>query len=122
MAKSRARDLAKEAAWRRRVARHAGSGQSVRAWCRRHRVKEAAFHWWRRELARRDAEASAISFVPVQVTEEPARDGDPGGGDRRSGAAQIEIELTDGRRVRVTGTVDRELLTQVLDVLERRAC
>ena len=122
MAKRRARDLAKEAAWRRRVARHAGSGQSVRAWCRRHRVKEAAFHWWRRELARRDAEASAVSFVPVQVTEEPARDGDPGGGDRRSGAALIEIELTDGRRVRVTGTVDRELLTQVLDVLERRAC
>ena len=132
MAKSRARDLAKEAAWRRRVARHAGSGQSVRAWCRRHRVKEAAFHWWRRELARRDVErlpsgqghtkGRTASFVPVQVTEEPARDGDPGGGDRRSGAAQIEIELTDGRRVRVTGTVDRELLTQVLDLLERRAC
>ena len=112
MAKSRARDLAKEAAWRRRVDRHSESGQSVRAWCRRHRVKEAAFHWWRRELARRDAESEASSFVPVHLTDEPARGGNP----------QIEIELTDGRRVRVTGTVDREMLTQVLDVLERPAC
>ena len=112
MAKSRARDLAKEAAWRRRVARHAGSGQSVRAWCRRHRVKEAAFHWWRRELARRDAEAQTASFVPVHLTAHPARDVD----------GQIEIELTDGRRVRVTGTVNREMLAQVLDVLERRVC
>jgi hypothetical protein len=112
MAKSRARDLTKEAAWRRRLAEHADSGQSIRAWCRRHRVKEAAFHWWRRQLARRDTEAQASSFVPVHLADNPARDGD----------GQIEIELTDGRRVRVMGTVDREMLTQVLDVLERRAC
>ena len=112
MAKNRARDLSKEAAWRRRLARHAESGQSVRAWCRRHRVKEAAFHWWRRELARRDGEARATAFLPVHVTDDPAGDADP----------QIEIVLTDGRRVRVMGTVNREMLTQVLDVLEPRAC
>ena len=122
MAKSKARDLAKEAAWRRRLARHAESGQSIRGWCRRHRVKEAAFHWWRRELSRRDAEqppsvrpdaeAQACSFVPVHVTDDSARNDDP----------HIEIVLTDGRRVRVTGTVNREMLTEVLDVLERRVC
>jgi hypothetical protein len=83
-------------------------------------VKEASFHWWRRELARRDAEPQATSFVPVHLTDEPSRDGD----------GQIEIELTDGRRVRVTGMVHREMLVQVLDVLtsmstveaERPAC
>ena len=112
MAKSRARDLTKEVGWRRRVDRQAGSGQSVRAWCRRHRVKETAFHWWRRELARRDAEAQSPSFVPVHVTDDPLRDGD----------SWIEIVLMDGRRIRVMGTVDSELLTQVLEVLERRAC
>ena len=112
MAKSRTRDLAKEAAWRRRLDRHANSGQSVRGWCRRHRMKEATFHWWRRNLARRDAEVQAPSFVPVHVTDDPAREGD----------GQIEIVLSDGRHVRVTGTVDREMLTQVLDVLECRVC
>lgn len=139
MAKSRARDLTKEALWRRQLARHADSGHSVRGWCRRHGVKEAVFHWWRRELVRRDAEqVSAIrhgaivqasgdrdhaavqgssarrvaevqagSFVPVRVTEDSARDDN----------GQIEIELTDGRRIRVTGTVNREMLTEVLAVL-----
>jgi hypothetical protein len=83
-------------------------------------LKEAAFHWWRRELARRDAEVQAGSFVPVRVTEDSARDDN----------GQIEIELTDGRRIRVTGTVNRAMLTEVLAVLtstigveaERRAC
>jgi len=112
MADGKARDPAKEAVWRQRLERHADSGQSVRAWCRRHRLKETAFHWWRRELARRDAEAQAASFVPVHVAEDPAGDGNP----------HIEIRLTDGRRVRVTGPVNRDMLTEVLDVLERREC
>ena len=112
MAKSRTRNLAKEAAWRRRLDRQAKSGQSVRAWCRRHRLTETSFHWWRRELARRDAEAQAPSFVPVHVTDNLVWDGDP----------RIEIVLEDGRRVRITGMVNREMLMRVLDVLERRAC
>ena len=112
MAMVAARDLQKEAAWRRRLRRQAESGQSVRAWCRKHRVTETAFYWWRRELARRDAEDSAASFVPVHVTETPAGDGD----------ASIEIVLTDGRRVRITGPVNGQALADVLDVLEQRTC
>ena len=106
------RDPAKETFWRERIAEHTASGLSVREFCRRHDLKEVAFYWWRRELGRRDAEAQAGSFVPVHVTDDPAPDG----------GGQIEIELTDGRRIRVTGTVNREMLAQVLDVLERRAC
>jgi hypothetical protein len=75
-------------------------------------VKETAFHWWRRELTRRDAEAQASSFVPVHVIDDPLRDGD----------SPIEIVLTDGRRIRITGTVNRETLAEVLDVLEHGAC
>lgn len=101
-----------ETAWRDRLRQHADSGQSVRAWCRKHRVSEAAFYWWRRELARRDEKTQAAWFVPVQVTDNPAQDGDP----------QIEIVLADGRCVRITGRVNREALTEVLNVLERRAC
>jgi hypothetical protein len=107
MAKGASRDLQKEAAWRRRLSRHGTSGQSVRAWCRKHRVTETAFHWWRRELARRDAEAQTTSFVPVHVTGEPAG----------SGGSQIEIVLADGRRIRVHGPVNRQMLTDVLGVL-----
>lgn len=93
MAKIAARDLQKEAAWRERLDRQAESGQSIRAWCRRHGITETAFYWWRRELIRRDVERDpaarpdaqrdpaarpdagdrAASFVPVYVTMEPAR-------------------------------------------------
>jgi hypothetical protein len=116
------RDLKKEAAWRRRVDRHADSGQSVRAWCHKHGLKESAFYWWRGELARRDAERKpsvrrdaekhSPSFVSVHVTEDGPANRD----------SQIEIVLTDGRCVRVIGSLDRQMLAGVLDVLERGAC
>ena len=114
------RDSRKESAWRRRLSRQAESGQSIRSWCREHQVTEAAFYWWRKELARRDAEVASPSFVPVHVAEEPVQDSD----------GQIEIVLTDGRRLRVTGLVNRRMLTEVLEALalvnaaagERRTC
>jgi transposase len=106
------RDIQKEATWRRRLRDQAKSGQSVRAWCRQHDVTETGFYWWRRELARRDTEDSAALFVPVHVAEALAEDG----------AASMEIVLTDGRRVRLTGPVDGQALAEVLEVLERRSC
>lgn len=33
--------------------RHAGSGASVQAWCRKHGQRASAFYWWRAEPARR---------------------------------------------------------------------
>jgi hypothetical protein len=108
------RDPAKESFWRRQVSGHADSRLSVRAFCREHDLKEVAFYWWRRELARRDAEAEtpSSSLMPVHVTDSPVRDTD----------SQIEIVLTDERRVRITGPVNRQTLADVLEVLERRAC
>jgi len=75
-------------------------------------LKGAAFYWWRRELARREAEPRSTSLVPLHVTGDGPREGDP----------RIEIVLADGRRVPVTGSVDRQALSDVLEVLERRAC
>jgi transposase-like protein len=109
---SQRRDRTKEAFWRGRLTQQADSGLSVRAWCRKHEVKEAGFYWWRRELARRDARDAPRTFVPVQVTQ----DGPPDPG------SPIEIVLADGRRVRLTGSVNGRMLADVLDVLERRAC
>lgn len=134
MPKLAARDLRKESAWRLRLGRQAESGQSVRAWCRKHRVTETAFYWWRRELARRDAERKrsarrgagrqAASFVPVHVSDAPVSvSGESAwGGDQHGGDSEIEIVLTDGRRVRITGRVPGQALADVLDVLERRPC
>ncbi|HSW45420.1 MAG TPA: hypothetical protein VLM89_07610, partial [Phycisphaerae bacterium] len=50
------------------------SGLTVRAWCHRHRVQAASFHWWRREMKRRDREKRPASFVPVSVIEDDRDD------------------------------------------------
>lgn len=157
------RDPKKEALWRRLVRRQARSGMTVRAWCLDRQVKEATFHWWRRELARRDSEqapsarrgrqqarrnrdlenetgvrdlrkttaksqrtlcvassdgvrsrdsGSGSAFIPIRLAE-----------DRRdAGEGRIEIVLTDGRCVRVTGSVDRQALADVLTALEHPSC
>lgn len=121
----RRRDVKKEELWRRVVRRQARSGLSVRAWCRKHNLQQSAFYWWRRELARRDAEASefvpmqvttesqpAPAFVPVRLTENSPAKADP----------VIEILLADERRIRLRGSVNRLMLAEVLAVLEGPGC
>ncbi len=106
------RDPKKETFWRRMVQGQAGSGRSVRGWCRKHHLHEAGFYAWRKELARRGAERGEPAFVPVRV----AKDEPTGTG------GQMEIVLAGGWRVRVRGPVDRAALADVLAVLEGVGC
>jgi hypothetical protein len=109
------RDRKKEAFWQRTIRRQPSSGTSVRAWCRKHALRESSFYWWRTQLARRDAQAPGL--VPVRVTADrsatDALDLPAGIGP----ASRIEIVLPRGRRVQVIGPVDRQALADVLAVL-----
>jgi len=111
------RDRKKDAGWRKHIKAQAGSGLSIGAYCRQQRLPAHGFYWWRRELARRDAEPSP-AFVPVTVAAQmPVGTGGCGEG-------RIEIVLAGdgkGRRVQVVGPVDRQRLADVLAVLEERA-
>jgi len=117
MARGTPRDLKKEEFWRRRLGAQAGSGLSVRAWCRRHGVRESAFYWWRTRLARRDAAAPCGSvhvpppLVPVQVMADTAP----------AAAQRIEIVLPGARCVHVFGRVERQMLAEVVAVLATSA-
>lgn len=53
------RDLQKERFWRRALKRQARGQETIRAFCQREGLAETAFHFWRRELARRDSQAGA---------------------------------------------------------------
>ena len=125
MGKSGRRDLRKELFWRRLIRGHGGSGLSIRAWCAKHGVSDISFHWWRRELVRRDAEQkvsavkkrtgpgnSSSALLPVVVAQNT----------HRNIPSLIEIVLDDGRSVRLAGAVDRDSLADVLEVLEHRSC
>ena len=103
------RDSKKEADWRRHIKVQADSGVSVGAYCRRHGLPAHGLYWWRRELAFRDAHKPP-AFVPVTVAIPEAREQ----------VNSIEIVLPGQRRVRVMGSVDRQMLRDVLSVLEDR--
>ena len=81
MAKGR-RDAGREVFWREVLGRQATSGLGVRACCRRERLSESAFHWWRREIARRDApkrparrRSKRPTFLPVVVENQRQQEG-----------------------------------------------
>lgn len=59
LARGKRRSAEKEAFWRGAVERLLASGLTVRAFCQRERLVETSFHYWRRELKRRDGEAIA---------------------------------------------------------------
>ena len=127
------RSFAKERFWRKHVARQATEGISVRAYCRRHALKEPSFHAWRRELAKRDRarldapartatrrgavaanslargtarQPQAVGFVRLDVSPEGMHIG-----------TVIEIVLPREVRVRVPAGADRSHLREVLAAL-----
>jgi transposase-like protein len=124
MVKNVKRDKRREARWRRVLREHIHSRLSIREFCRKCKLPESAFYFWRRELERRDLNrreaeqeqcerpSTQAAFVPVTVAPDIAAQ--PHG--------RIEIELSGGRRVHVTAPVDRQALADVLAVLEGRPC
>jgi hypothetical protein len=131
-------DPAKGRRWRELVKRWQQSGQTVREFCRTAEIKESAFYWWKRRLARRrvrrgedrhaqgsvpqrtrmDVRTSpaelvrhkAAQFLPVQVVMD------------QSASSGVEIHWNNGRSVRLHRGFDRQTLADVLAVLEARPC
>ena len=114
MAKDERRDLGKERKWRRLLAKQEGSGESIRAFCRREGVEEGQFYAWRRELRCRGIEArdKAGVFVPVKLRQ----------GDDLQRCWSMEIELGDVVRVRVGAGVDQGALVAALKALGVEGC
>jgi hypothetical protein len=79
------RDPKKEAFWRDAIRRQAGSGLSVRVFCRRHRLSEPSLYERRRTFQERDVRRSAAppAFVPVIVRDD--RSGATPSGGRHGG-------------------------------------
>ena len=125
------RDPAKERFWRQMVRRCARSGLSIREFCDRETISEGSFYAWRRELAKRDRQASAARgaeggamgpatppggprFVPVRVIADL-----PVG---PSSTSCVEVLLVSGSRMWIPCGVDRQTLADVVSVLEQRPC
>lgn len=123
---SRVPDMAKRAAWGRRLADFERRGVTVAEFCARERVSVASFHQWKRKLASSTLEkVSAVSegcrpepdmasggvrFLPIEIT----------------GSSSIEVLLPGGARILVPCHETQSLRT-VLETLlcgprEDRSC
>jgi hypothetical protein len=134
MARRMGRDTVKETHWRKHVEAQEASGLAVRAYCQDEGLSESCFHWWRREIARRDREARAsrpqkpmrARFAEIRVIDRSG-DGtcsvdqdqpldksktDP------TEATGVEIYLSGGRRLRVYPDFDERTLLRVVTLLE----
>jgi hypothetical protein len=107
-------DAAKHERWRRVFREWRASGQSVRGFCDQRKIAESQFWWWKRRLAG-DIEAVTVepepAFLPVTIVEPLA-----------PASAAIDIRLTSGHRLRVRSGCDRQLLADVVAMLEDRPC
>jgi transposase len=98
-------------------------GVNVSAVARRHGIKPSLLFRWRK-LAQREAKpAAAPAFLPVLLAA-PAKSSEPSC-DRRASETptadnRIEIELLNGRRVRVGAGADMGALKRILDLLDGR--
>jgi hypothetical protein len=108
---------AAEKSWIPILAQWKKSNLGPREFCRKRRLRESAFWFWKREIPDRERRrrelrqvkpaASALRILPVRVVREPAS------------RAPLEV-LTGGRTVRIPGDFDPGVLRKVLDVLEGR--
>ena len=103
----------REACWRERIAACASSGLPITRYCRAAGISVAGYHWWRRELKRRDS----MSVLPALFAEVR-----PVAPDRAVFAPPIEISLPGERLVRVHAGFDGHTLAQVVLVLEGLGC
>jgi hypothetical protein len=125
MAREARRDRKKEKFWHRMLRRQAGSGMSIRAWSREHNLHEHGFYWWRVRLARtgRGRRSRSVNPIPLMHLRSPRSKGkgEPAfvpvrvAPDVAVPTAGIEIVLSGDRRVRLSGSVNRQMPTEVLE-------
>jgi hypothetical protein len=94
--------------WRGIIRRHAGSGQSVHAFCLERRLTEQSFYYWRNRLGMEEP----VSFALV------ATDGVDG---KMVPAGALVLDLGSSQCLRIPSGVDAATLRTVLAVLRERA-
>jgi hypothetical protein len=103
-------DEAKHEHWRGLLRQWRACGLGVRRFCEREGLRESQFWWWKRRLGEQVVKApkkkAEAVFVPVSIVETSA----------------IEIELRSGHKLHVRAGCARQLLSEVVAVLEDRPC
>lgn len=106
---NRTRSKEKEEFWRLVLQEYESFGGTVREYCRREGLAENSFYGWRRELARRDAEAKLEPnrLLPVKIVESaPVR-----------AKTRLEIRTPGGLALRLQDSVGGDRLSDLVSAL-----
>lgn len=93
--------------WRQRIAQQENSGQTIRAYCREHKLGEHSFYQWRQQL--RSSTETPVRFALVETTKPPTEP------QPQLSPAGLELVLRGGEKLRIPA--DAALLRLVLSVL-----
>ncbi len=121
--KSTKRDPNREACWRSTIEKQLQSGLTVREFCKQEKLIETSFHYWKREITKRDRQqngqpkkkpvskqkkkpVSKPAFIPIPL--EPVLPLQP----------QIEIAYASGTTVRITAGCDEKTLSTILEAMK----
>lgn len=98
---------------KRAIVEEASEATNMSAVARRHGIKPSLLYRWNKEFGQTaNVEPTSPAFVPVAL---PA----PTSASHRPNAAgDIEIDLRNGRRVRVGAGVDPAALKRIIDIVE----
>ena len=103
--------------WREIMRRWGESGLSQAVFCRRHKLRDGQFSWWKRWLAGMAARgegqsgAAAPTFVPVNIVQAAVVDEN-----------QLELLLKGERSLRFCAGIDPARLSAIVKALEAPPC
>jgi len=96
--------IAKKEQWRGLIAEHERSGISVRRFCKERGIAEHLFFYWRKRL---QTDQQPVRFALVERAAAPTQ----------PTAAELELVLVSGERLRIGAGVDAPTLRMVLAAL-----
>jgi transposase-like protein len=107
------RNSDREAFWRGALKRRVDSGMTITEFCSREGLKPTAYHYWQRQIKRRDGAlqpqnangGSETALLPVQIVED------------RGFAAAVEIVAKNGYVIRVSEQATTEQVRRVLEAV-----
>jgi transposase-like protein len=115
-------DVEKERYWGKVIQEAARSGMSTREFCRRRRINEHQFYWWRHRLSEGVRRQQANQAAGKETKANPAATFALVSTEAGSADAGIELVLEGGRRLRISKGVDEATLRTVLAAMEQERC
>lgn len=128
-------DTKKQAFWIRTFKKWESSGDSARAYCARHGLKETQFHWWKKVLQNRgkwkpgqsgnasrlSPEQPSVTFAAVELRESVSAEiSEPQEAALATGT--LTLCVADRYQIRIPRGFDPFTLERVLSILEGRGC